>query len=524
MPVGIRASQPMQAMSKRRGRRRRGGVPRSETGRDTSHYRRLVNPFRPLEVLSEDHVAEIHRAALDLLEEDGIRVLLPEARSRLDAAGASVDADEALVRFDPGMVEQALADAPDSFEFVPVGEERRVTIGANNVAMVPVAGPPHVTDLERGRRNGTLDDFQDFLKLTQHFDVFHAAVPFVEPQDVPMEERHLRKTHSLLTLSDKVPFVYARGRRRVTDCLEMIRIAHGVSASEFPEAARCYTVINTNSPRQIDVPMCMGILQFAEARQPLIITPFTLAGAMAPITLAGALTLQHAEALAGIALAQIVRPGAPVVYGAFTSNVDMRSGAPAFGTPEAVKAAFASGQLARHIGLPWRSSAVNTSNAPDAQAGYETMMNMMGAVLGGANIIIHTAGWLESGLSASFEKFILDVDMAQMYAEMFRPVAASEADIALEAIRSVPPGGHFFAAEHTMERFSSAFYEPLTFSRRNYEQWSEEGSPTAAERASAIWKRIVADFEPPPVDDAVREELDEFVERRILEGGALPES
>lgn len=464
----------------------------------------------------------IHRAALSVLTADGIRVLLPEARRRFAAAGALVDEDEMMVRIAPDLVDDALSTAPSSFDAAPVGRERGVTFGGRNVVMSPVAGPPHATDLRDGRRAGTLEDFENFLRLTQHYDVIHTACPFVEPQDVAIEYRHLEVTRALLTISDKLPFIYARGAEKVADCLEMIRIAHGVDEAEFRAAPRCWTVINTNSPRQLDVPMCLGILQFAEAGQIVLVTPFTLAGAMAPVTVAGALTLQHAEALAGITLAQIAAPGAPVVYGGFTSNVDMRSGSPAFGTPEAVKAAVASGQLARHVGLPWRSSGVCTSNSPDAQAGYETMMNMMGAVLGGANHIVHAAGWLESGLSASFEKFVLDVEMVQMYAEMFQPLPATDDDLAREAISTVAPGGHFFDAPHTLERYASAFYEPIVFSRQNYEQWAENGSPSAAERASEVWRKVVADFEAPPVEDAVRAELDDFVARRTAEGGALP--
>jgi trimethylamine--corrinoid protein Co-methyltransferase len=329
---------------------------------------------------------------------------------------------------------------------------------------------------------------------------------------------------SYLMLSDKVPFVYSRGRGQVGDCFAMLRIGLGLSQEEFANGHYCYTVINTNSPRQLDIPMALGIIDFADMNQPSIVTPFTLAGAMAPVSLAGALVLQHAEALAGISLAQVTRPGAPVVYGAFTSNVDMRSGAPAFGTPEAAKAAFASGQLARHIGLPWRSSGVCTSNTPDAQAGYESMMNMMGAVLGGANFVLHTAGWLESGLSASFEKFILDAEMAQMFAELFIPIDASEQELGVEAIEAVSPGGHFFGSEHTLARYERAFYEPLVFSRANFGQWVESGSSTAAERANTIWKQVLAQFEPPPLDDAILAELDDFVGRRTSEGGAPAES
>ena len=507
----------------RRGGRRGRSARRASQPARSERYRRLVNPFAWLELLSEDHVAEIHRAALAILADDGIRVLLPEARRRFEVAGCKVDEPEQMVRLDPDVVDRALGSAPSRFDVTPRAAERRITIGGRDVVMMPVGGPPHATDLERGRRTGTFEDFTNLLRLVQHFDVLHATSPLVEPQDVPLDVRHLHVTRALLTLSDKAPFVYSRGRAQVDDCLEMVRIAHGLSETEFAAAPRCYTVINTNSPRQLDIPMALGTIRFAEAGQLVVVTPFTLAGAMAPVTLPGALTLQHAEALAGITLTQLVSPGAPVAYGGFTSNVDMRSGAPAFGTPEAVKAAFASGQLARHIGLPWRSSAVSTSNVPDAQAGYETMMNIMGATFGGANLIMHAAGWVESGLSASFEKFILDVEMLQMFAEIFRSPVVSESEIAADAIRSVQPGAHFFGAEHTLERYDQAFYEPLVFSRQSFEQWSEAGALTAAQRATQVWKRILAEFEPPPIDDTIREELDGFVERRTSEGGANPD-
>ena len=242
--------------------------------------------------------------------------------------------------------------------------------------------------------------------------------------------------------------------------------------------------------------MSQGILDFAAAGQLLVITPFTLAGAMAPVTIPGALTQAHAEALAGITLAQIVRAGAPVVYGSFTSNVDMRSGAPAFGTPEYVKANFGAGQLARRLGIPWRSSNANASNIADAQAAYESEMSLWGALMGGCNFLIHGAGWLEGGLTASLEKFILDIEMLQMFAELFQPVAFSEDEMAFEDIREVGPGGHFFAAPHTMSRYQSAFYAPLVSDWRNFGQWTEDGSKTATERANLIWKRTLAGVHP----------------------------
>lgn len=506
--------------ARRRERPRRGGGERPSL----SHHRQLANPYRPLEILSDDQVDAIHRSALRLLSDIGVRVMLPEARQILADAGADVDEDTELVRFDPGLVETCLETAPASIEIVSRTGERNMVLGGNSVALLPVAGPPNATDLDRGRRPGTLADYEDFLKLTQSFDVLHGLCPSVEPQDVALEVRHLQMTHSQMTLSDKVPFIYSRGRAQVADCMEIIRIGSGDDPETFDTTPRCWTVINTNSPRQIDLPMCEGIIDFARRGQVTLITPFTLAGAMAPVSLAGALTQQHAEALAGTTLAQLARPGAPVVYGGFTSNVDMRSGAPAFGTPEAFKAAVASGQLARRVGLPWRSSGVSTSNIPDAQGGYETMMNLFGALLGGAHMTIHAAGWVESGLAASYEKFILDVDMLQMVAESFQPIDTTEPEIGLDAIASVSPGGHFFGTQHTLERYRGAFYEPLVFGRSNFEQWVEAGSLDATRRANAVWKQVLSDFEAPVLDDAVAAELADYVGRRTEEGGAPPRS
>jgi len=511
------------------GRRARTGNRRRRSASGTPHrrslrYRSLTRPFAPLELLSVDEVAHLHASALAVLGRHGIRVLLPEARAVLGAAGALVDDESELVRFDPELVEQAVASAPSSFELLGRSPERNVTVGGDGLVLIPVSSPPAVSDLDGGKRDGNLADFRDLVRLTQQFDVLHVTGPCVEPQDVPLPFRHLQSGLAYLTLTDKVPYLYARGRGQVADGFEMFRIGYGIDADEFRAAPRCYTVINSNSPRQLDIPMCMGLIDFAAAGQTSIITPFTLAGAMAPVSLAGALTLQHAEALAGITLTQAVRPGAPVVYGAFTSNVDMRSGAPAFGTPEYFKAAVAGGQLARHVGIPYRSSAPNASNAPDAQAMYETMMSLFGAVLGGANVIIHAAGWLEGGLTASKEKFALDVEVLQMLAETFQPFLVDDAEIGLEVIGETSPGGHFFGGAHTLERYRTAFYEPLVSDWSNYGQWVEAGSQDATQRANAAWKRALAEYEPPAMDDAIAAELHEFVERRTAEGGAPPES
>jgi trimethylamine--corrinoid protein Co-methyltransferase len=515
-----------QSRSQSRSRRpgRRGAPEAPEPGASSGAYRRLQNPFEPLRVLSEDEVSHIHESALSILENDGMRVLLPEARARYAAAGAMVDESSETVRLDRALIASALSSAPASVEMTAPSPARNVVIGGRSVAVVPVSGPPNASDLDRGRRPGTLRDLHELLKLSQSFDVIHMLGPSIEPQDVPSPFRHLEATLAQLTLSDKIPFVYSRGRPQVEDCFSMIRAAHGLSDEAFRSGVYTYTNINTNSPRQLDIPMAQGILDFAAAGQLLIITPFTLAGAMAPVTVVGAIALAHAEALAGITLAQIARPGAPVVYGGFTSNVDMKSGSPAFGTPEYVKASFGTGQLARHVGLPWRSSNATSSNIADGQAVYESQMSLWGALLGGCNLLIHGAGWLEGGLCASYEKFIIDVEMLQMFAEIFQPLVANAAEIGLDAISEVPPGGHFFSTAHTMQRYKSAFYSPLVSDWRNYGQWLEDGALTVTQRANRVWRDTLERYTAPQRDPAVREELTSFVERRKAEGGAAPVS
>ena len=490
----------------------------------SSRYRNLVNPFEPIRIFSADQIASMHAAALDMLERFGMRVLSASGRALLRQAGAAVDESSQMVRLDAALVRAALASVPPQAQLVARNPLRSCRVGGPHVVFAPVAGPPSVSDLERGKRTGTIADFRDFVRLSQAFDVMHVLGQMTEPQDVAVHERHLETSLAQLTLGDKAPYFYCRGEGQLADCFAMLRIAHGLDEAAFQAAPRCYSICNTNSPLQLDVPMTEGIITFARHGQLMIVTPFTLAGAMAPITIPGALTLAHAEALFGIALAQIVRPGAPVMYGSFTSNVDMKSGSPAFGTPEYAKAAFGAGQLARHIGVPWRCSSATASNAADAQATYESQMSLWGALLGGCHFVLHAAGWLEGGLTASFEKFILDVEMLQMFAELFQPVPASADEIGIEAVAEVGPGGHFFAAAHTMQRYRDAFYAPLVSDWRNYGAWAEAGARTATERATGVWRATLAAFQPPALDGAVDEALRAFVERRRREGGAPPVS
>ncbi len=510
----------------RRNRRRsttgRPGV--SHSHKRNVNYAALKNPLIRQPAFSEDRLEAVHQTALRVIGELGIRVLNAEARSYFKQAGATVDEDSEMVKIDRTLVAQALESAPSEFIMYGATAEKNVTLGGDNIAFVCVGGAPHISDIDRGKRNGTLEDTRNIIKLSEHFDVIHLQSPNVEPQDTALHLRHLHTTESQLTLSQKPFFIFSRGSGQVNDAFAMTRIARGLSEEEFSDKAWCYTVINTNSPRQLDVPMCQGIIDFAKAGQVSVITPFTLAGAMAPVTMPGALVLQHAEALAGITLAQIVRPGAPVVYGSFTSNVDMKSGSPAFGTPEFVQAAFGAGQLARHINLPWRGSAATASNAPDEQSVYEFLMSAWGSVLGGVNMMLHAAGWLEGGLTASMEKYILDIEMLQTFAEIFQPLYSTDDELAFDAIASVEPGSHFFGCEHTMSRYQTAFYEPLVSDWSNFGSWEESGSLTATQRANGIWKKILNEFEAPAMDAGIYEELQAFIERRTSEGGSPVDS
>lgn len=512
----------MQIEKERTGRSRRGKQ-RAAAGR-TVDYHNLNNPFTPQTVFSADEVEALHQNALRVLQELGMKVLLPEARERFKRAGALVDEDSFMVRIGSDIVEAAIASAPKSIQMRAGSREKDLTFELGKLVFLSGGGCPHATDLERGRRPGSRADFEELVKLMQGFDALQMMQAVVEPQDIPVHERHYKTMRIQLTNSDKAPFVYSRGTGQVEDGFEMLRLFRGLSEDEFTSACHTKTVINTNSPRQLDIPMAQGIIDFARYKQLLLITPFCLLGAMAPVSIAGALSLQHAEALAGITLSQIVQPGAPVMYGSFASNVDMKSGAPAFGTPEHVKATFGSGQLARRLGLPWRSSTGCGANTDDAQAAHETEMSTWAAVLAGATIIVHSAGWLEGGLTISYEKLITDLEMVQSFAELCVPTVANDAEMAFEAIKDVQPGGHFFETQHTMDRYRTAFYEPLVADWSNIGQWTEAGALTADQRATAIWQQRLEAFTPPAVDGARLEALDQFIEKRMAEGGAPPVS
>jgi trimethylamine--corrinoid protein Co-methyltransferase len=343
----------------------------------------------------------------------------------------------------------------------------------------------------------------------------------VEPTDLPAETRHLDCLAAFVRLTDKVFHPYCLGRDRIRDALEILKIARGIDEDRLRAEPSCFTIVNTSSPLRIDKPMLEGMIEMVRARQPVCVTPFTMAGATAPVTLAGALAQQNAEVLAGLAFAQMVEPGAPVMYGAYTSNVDMRTGAPAMGTPEYFRCALVSGQLARRYGVPYRSSGGNASNAPDAQAVWETTFALWGALLGGAHLVMHAAGWLEGGLCANFEKMVIDAEILQGLDACRAPVEATDAELALDAIREVGHGGHFFGAAHTLARYETAFYAPLLSDWSNHGAWAAAGGRDAHARAGDIARLLIDRHEPQPLDPACSEALDAFVARRKAEGGAL---
>jgi trimethylamine--corrinoid protein Co-methyltransferase len=471
----------------------------------------------PVEVISADQVEAIHGAALKLLAATGIKVLHPPARALFQAAGAGV-ADE-MVRLDPDLVTDLLASVPPTFTLAARNPAKSLRIGGRDMVFTSVGGPAYVMDIDGGRRDGTFAELCEFLKLIQGINVIHqeGGGPF-EPMDLPAATRHLDLYLAQITYLDKSWQTQTLGHARTMDGIEMAAIMFGCAPENLPLSL--LGIINTNSPLQLDVPMAEGLIAMAAHGQVNVITPFTLAGAMAPVSIAGALVLQHAEAMAGICLTQIVKKGVPVMYGGFTSNVDMRSGAPAFGTPEYAKAAQASGQLARRIGVPFRSSNVTAANAVDAQAAYESQMALWGAITGGAHLIEHAAGWMHGGLTASYEKLILDAEMLQMMQAWMEPMATDDAALGLEAIAEAGPGGHFFGTAQTMGSYQTAFHQPMLSNWDNYPNWLEKGSEEAPRRANRIWKEVIAAYDEPKLDEAKAEALADYVARRKAEGGA----
>ena len=502
-------------------RRRTERPVRSKTAIPQRPWQQLTRPYQPIEVISADEVEMIHRTALTILEEIGMKVLDARARDLYRRAGIEIDESTMRARFDSALVQELVAKAPETFTLRARNPLKNLKLGGRNVILSSVGGPAFAMDRDRGRRPGTHADQTDYLKLIQMLDILHqeGGGP-LEAMDLPPATRHLDLYYSEITLLDKNWQPQTLWKQRALDALDMAAISFGVDREAMVGITALSGIINTNSPLQLDVPMAEGLITLAEYGQVNVITPFTLSGAMSPVTIAGALAQQHAEAMAGIALCQIVRPGVPVMYGGFTSNVDMKSGAPAFGTPEYTLAAQASGQLARRLKVPFRSSNVTAANTVDVQAAYESQMALWGSLMGGAHMVLHAAGWLGGGLTASFEKLIVDAEMLQMMAAYFDGLKIDAGTLALDAVREVGPAGHFFGAQHTMARYETAFHRPMLSNWDNYDAFLERGAVDGYQRANTVWKKLLADYEKPPIDAGIDDQLKDFVARRKREGGA----
>ncbi|MEL7080908.1 MAG: trimethylamine methyltransferase family protein [Pseudomonadota bacterium] len=509
-------------------RRRRGGGRAGAAARRGSAVIEQMpwnppqNIDRPVEPLTEEGVQAIHDGAMRILEELGIEILNDEAVEVFRQAGCIIEGSN--VRMGRDTVMEMIAKAPSQFTLTPRNLDRTLTVGDGSILFGNVSSPPNYWDMEIGSKvSGTRSQCQNLLKLTQYFNCIHFAGGYpVEPVDIHASVRHLDVLFDKLTLTDKVMHAYSLGKERIEDVMEMVRIAGGLSHEEFEATPRMYTNINSTSPLKHDHPMLDGWMRCARRGQGCVVTPFTLAGAMAPVTMAGAVAQSLAEALIAVVLAQLIRPGVPCVIGTFTSNVDMKSGAPAFGTPEYMRATQMTGQLARFYGLPLRSSGVCAANVPDGQAMWETSNSLWAAVQSGTHMVYHAAGWLEGGLIASPEKFVMDCEILQQIQRYMDPMltATGPDDIALDAIREVGSDGHFFGIEHTQKRYTTAFYQPFLSDWKNYEAWEAAGGVWTAERAHLTFKEIVGNFEAPSMDAAIRDELADFVARRKAEGGA----
>jgi trimethylamine--corrinoid protein Co-methyltransferase len=504
-------------MSEERTGRRGGGRAARQAARLHAVVKKvpfLTRTMAPFEVLSEEGLELIEWNADTLLEQVGIEFRdAPEARELLRGAGAEVEGER--VRFPRGLARQLVqASAPRTFTQVARNPANSVEIGGSHLVFAPSYGSPFVRDLEGGRRYGTIEDFRNFVKLAYLSPwIHHSGGTICEPVDLPVNKRHLDMVYAHLRYSDKPFMGSVTHPLRAQDTVEMARIVFGAEFLE--EHTAILSLINANSPLVWDATMLGAARVYAEANQAVLMTPFILAGAMSPVTVAGTATQTLAEALAGMAYVQLVRPGAPVVLGSFASSLSMQSGAPTFGTPEPALVLYVMAALARRLGVPFRSGgALTASKIADAQAAYESANTMQPTVLGGVNFVLHAAGWLEGGLTIGYEKFVLDADQCGMWHAFVQGVDLSENGQALAALLTSNPGEHFLGHAHTLANFETAFYRSPLADNASFEQWEAEGALDAAQRAARLWKQMLAEYEPPPIDEAVDEELREWIERK----------
>jgi trimethylamine---corrinoid protein Co-methyltransferase len=475
----------------------------------------FVNTMPRYEILSEDAMETLDRGWRRIVTELGIEFMLPQTVELFRQAGQTVEGDN-LVKLDPDFILEQVARAPREFELVARNPERSVHIGGDHMVFSAVYGPPFVREGDV-RRDATMADYENFVKLSQSFDELDSpGGTIVEPNDTPLDSRHLDMVYALQTLSDKPYMGSVISGPNARDTIEMGEILFG----GLPESPVSISLINCNSPLRWDDRMLSAMVEYNRANQAVVMTPFLLMGAMSPVSIPATLVQQLAEALSGIALCQLVRPGCPVVFGSFLSNTDMQSGSPSFGTPESAIGLLCTGQIARRYGLPFRSGGgLTASQTADAQGAYEALMTMLPTFLAGTNFVMHSAGWLEGGLVSSYEKFIVDIELLRMLRHEFTPLEIDEASLAFDAHQEVGQGGHFLGAAHTLERFRTCFYRPLLSSTENFERWSRNGGKDAAERAGEIWRKTLDEYEEPPLDEGVRAQLQEFVTRRRAELG-----
>jgi trimethylamine--corrinoid protein Co-methyltransferase len=475
------------------------------------------NQMPHYEILSADAMAVLDTGWRRIVSEIGVEFLSDRALELFRQAGQKVEDNN--VRFDPDFLLEQVAKAPREFDVQARNPANTVHIGGDHMAFGGVYGPPFVRDGEV-RRDASMADFENFTRLAQSFTALDSAGGVIcEPNDTPLDSRHLDMIFALQTLTDKIYMGNVVSAVNARDTIRMTEILFG-GRDKIEKTPATISLINCNSPLRWDDRMLEAQIEYSEANQPVVLTPFLLMGAMSPVSIPATLAQQMAEALSGIALSQLVRPGCPVIFGSFLSNIDMQSGSPCFGTPESATGLLCTGQIARHFGLPVRSGGgLTSSQTADAQAAYEGLMTMLPTFLAGINWVMHSAGWLEGGLVASYEKFVIDVQVLEMLQQEFTPVEFTEEALAFGAHAEVGHGGHFLGAAHTLERFRTCFYRPFLSNSDNYDRWMRNGAKDTAARAADIAKKKLDEYEQPSLDDAIREELAEYVVRRRRELG-----